>query len=259
MKFVQITDLHMVADGLLYGLDPAERLRACIADVNARHADADCVVITGDLAHNGDERAYGRLQEILTDLKMPVHLLIGNHDDRATFRKVYASAPVDPAGFVQHAFDTGGGRFICLDTNEKGVHHGVLDGARLKWLADELERAGDAPVYLFMHHPPLAVGIQRMDTISLRDSERFAQAVCGRPNVRHLFFGHLHRPISGVWKGLPFANLPGMNHQVALDFEIVDQVPGSHEPPAYAVVFATADSTIVHLHNFLDRTNTFNL
>jgi hypothetical protein len=53
--------------------------------------------------------------------------------------------------------------------------------------------------------------------------------------------------------------LPGTNHQVALDFVVEDEVPGSHEPPAYAVVFAYADSTLVHLRNFADRTATFNL
>jgi hypothetical protein len=30
-------------------------------------------------------------------------------------------------------------------------------------------------------------------------------------------------------------------------------------PPAYAVIFLEADRSVVHLHNFLDRTNTFRL
>ncbi len=258
MKFIQITDLHMIPEGLLYGLDPEERLRACIEDINAKHSDAAHVVVTGDLTHGGDEESYRRLQGILAGLRLPTHLLIGNHDDRATFRRVFSSAPTDSAGFIQFTFDTPVGRFVCLDTKE-GPHHGVLSEERLAWLADEMNHAGDRPVYLFMHHPPFAVGIRRMDEIALHDTDRFAAIVTGRRNLRHLFFGHLHRPISGVWHGIPFANMPGMNHQVALDFEIADHVPGSCEPPAYAVVFAEAESTIVHLHNFLDRSNTFNL
>lgn len=258
MKFLQVSDLHMTATGPLYGLDPEERLRACIADINNRHADAAHVIVTGDLAHHGEEAAYRRLKAMLADLVPPAHLLIGNHDHRDTFRRVFDDAPCD-GGYVQFSLETAAGRFICLDTNDEGHHHGLLGTERLAWLAREVESAGDAPVYLFMHHPPFPVGIRRMDAIALRDAEGFAAIVAGRSNVRHLFFGHLHRPISGTWKGVPFANLPGLNHQVALDFAIEDQVPGSHEPPAYAVVFAGPDRTIVHLHNFLDRSNTFNL
>jgi hypothetical protein len=46
---------------------------------------------------------------------------------------------------------------------------------------------------------------------------------------------------------------------VALDFTIEDKVPGSHEPPAYAVVLIDDDRVIVHFHDFLDRSATFNL
>jgi 3',5'-cyclic-AMP phosphodiesterase len=55
VKIIQITDLHLVPDGrTLFDLSPERRLRQCIEDVNAQHADADLVVITGDLAHNGE-------------------------------------------------------------------------------------------------------------------------------------------------------------------------------------------------------------
>ena len=36
-----------------------------------------------------------------------------------------------------------------------------------------------------------------------------------------------------------------------------DRVPGSHEPPAYGVCLLERDQMIVHMHDFLDRTNTF--
>ena len=44
------------------------------------------------------------------------------------------------------------------------------------------------------------------------------------------------------------------------DFEIIvieGRIPGSHEPPAYGVCLLEADQMIVHLHDYLDRTNTF--
>jgi hypothetical protein len=44
----------------------------------------------------------------------------------------------------------------------------------------------------------------------------------------------------------------GTNHQVPFDFETVEWVPKSHEPPAYAVAFIDAGQVIVHFHDYLD-------
>jgi 3',5'-cyclic-AMP phosphodiesterase len=260
MKFVQITDIHLVAPGdRLYGLDPKERLESCIEDINNQHSDAELAVITGDLAHRGEERAYRLLNDLLKRLKMPTHLLIGNHDDRKGFQAAFPSAAKDPNGFVQFSLDTPAGRFIGLDTNDPTGHHGTLCRERLDWLDAQLREAAGRPVYLFMHHAPFAVGLRKMDTIALKDNHPFADILTSRGNVRHIFFGHLHRSLSGSWHGIPFSNLPGTNHQVALDFVVEHVVPGSHEPPAYAVVFALPEATLVHLRNFSDRTATFNL
>jgi hypothetical protein len=38
---------------------------------------------------------------------------------------------------------------------------------------------------------------------------------------------------------------------------IEGRIPGSHEPPAYGVVLLEEDQMIVHMHDYLDRTNTF--
>jgi hypothetical protein len=48
-------------------------------------------------------------------------------------------------------------------------------------------------------------------------------------------------------------------HQVAFDLAATDRVPGSHEPPAHAVVFVDEELTVVHSHDFLDKTNTCDL
>lgn len=259
MKFIHVTDLHVIAGGLLYGLDPTERLTACVEDMMRNHPDAAFVAVTGDLTHDGSTQSYLQLKRLLAGLTLPTHLMIGNHDSRANFRDVFGTGQIDPKGFVQHSRRTPSGRFLFLDTNADGQSHGVLDDARLEWLAEELRASADEPVFLFMHHPPFPVMVPSMDAIALREVDRFAGLISERGNVRHIFFGHVHRPISGTWRGIPFTNLPGLNHQVALDFKTPDVVPGSHEPPAYAVVFVEAESTIIHLHQFLDRTATFNL
>lgn len=257
MKFLHVTDPHIVAGGTLYGSDPAARLRDCVADINARHADAAAVVITGDLTDAGDAASYARLGAILGDLVPPVHLMIGNHDQRDAFRAAFPGTPVDAGGFVQYAFDTIAGRFICLDTVDEGHHRGRLGPERLAWLEAELARAAGGAVYLFMHHAPLMVGHALLDGIGIVDAADLAAVVSRWGNIRQVFFGHLHRPVCGSWRGIPFAGMPGLNHQTALDLAGGSDWLGSYEPPAYGVVLAQPDATIVHFHNFADGAKTF--
>lgn len=263
LKFIHLTDTHQVRPGeRLYGLDPRQRLDAAVASIAREHPDAAFVAVTGDLAHWGEPQAYEALREALAPLPMPVHLLLGNHDDRAAFRAAFPAAPTDAEGFVQFAFEAGGQRVVCLDTNEPGVSWGVLCERRAAWLADALADAARAgrPVHLMLHHPPFAVGIRAMDRISLRDPGPLRAALePHRAVVRHLYFGHLHRPIAGSWLGVPFSTVRATSHQVALRLADSDRVPGSHEPPQYGVVLSDAQGTVVHLHDFADPSDRFDL
>jgi 3',5'-cyclic AMP phosphodiesterase CpdA len=257
VKFLHVTDPHILPDGPLFGSDPAERLRACIADINAHHADAEAVVFTGDLTDAGDAASYARLRTILAELIPPAHLLIGNHDRRGAFRAAFPDTRVDAGGFVQYAFDTTAGRFLCLDTVDEGRHPGLLGPERLAWLATGLDRADGMPVFLCMHHAPLAVGHALLDGIGLTDADDLAAVLVPRTNIRQLLFGHLHRPLCGSWRGIPFSGLPSLNHQTALDLTGSDTWIGAYEPPAYGVVLARPDATVVHFHNFVDGAKTF--
>lgn len=261
MKLIHFTDTHFVGPGeMLYGLDPRARLDACIADINANHADADLAVLTGDLTHFGDVASFEHVHEALSALRVPLRLLVGNHDRNETFRRTFPDVPVDPHGNIQSVLDTDAGRLMFLDTTLAGSHGGWYDEARLDWLEAQFRDSGDAPVFLFMHHPPLPLGIPSMDRIGLAQADAFtARLRPYLPRIRHLFFGHVHRPVSGSWQGVPFSTLRATNHQVWLDFHGTAGPPGSHEPPAYAVVLIDAANVVIHTHDFLDASPKFNM
>ena len=261
-KFLHLTDVHLVEQGqALYGLDPAYRLARCIDSMLQEHADAGLCVVTGDLAHWGHKDAYRQLAEQLARLPMPVLPILGNHDQRANFREHFARVPVDDNGFVQYEAAVGPYRGLFLDTNESGVSHGVLCERRAQWLTDKLAE-DDRPVLVFMHHPAFALGIPSMDRIGLLDAAPFRRALQGQEQrIRHIFFGHIHRPIFGSWRGIPYSTMRGTNHQVALRLDETTKIPGSHEPPQYSVVLLglepNDDSVTVHVHDFLDRSERF--
>ena len=253
MRVVQISDLHMTPGGkILHGLDPVERLRACVADINQRAGDAELCIATGDLADKGEAGAYELVRECLDELSMPYCLLIGNHDDREAFRQVFPDTPTDPHGFVQYRHALGDAVLLCLDTVEPGTHAGSYCDDRCEWLRHELANCGDKAVYIFMHHPPFPIGLPGMDVIRVPDSAGIEAVLRDASNVRHIFFGHVHRPVSGSWQGVSFSALPGTLHQVALDFEAPPFIVYSHERPSYALIEMSADQTVVHLQDFID-------
>ncbi len=101
--------------------------------------------------------------------------------------------------------------------------------------------------------PSCATSVPSLDRIRLRETGPLIRALEGRRNLRHLFLGHVHRPVSGAWRGIPFSAVKSTAHQVAFDLRTESPVPKSHEPPAYAVILLAADQTVVHLHDYLDR------
>jgi Predicted phosphohydrolases len=96
MKIAWLSDLHLVVPGsdLPRGVDPALRAQMCLDDIRARHADADRLIITGDLIQLRHTGAYGLLKELLEDMPMPTKLLVGNHDDRAAFSRYFHTCPM---------------------------------------------------------------------------------------------------------------------------------------------------------------------
>ncbi len=256
--FLHFTDPHVPPPGeAVGGTDPTGGLAAALADAALRHGPdgalpAAFAVFTGDLVRDGEAAAYARLREELGDLPWPVHLLLGNHDDRAAFRAAFPNAPLDEAGFVQRALPTPAGLCLMLDTHAPGRLEGELCERRLGWLAARLAES-EGPVLLFLHHPPLPVGIPFMDEIALRDADALWETLAPhRERVRHIFYGHLHRPIAGSWRGLPVSSLRGTAFAVTLGQQPGEATVSRREAPCYALVRVLGDDVVVHTVELAD-------
>ena len=250
LRFAVLTDLHFVPAGArIYGFDPRACLRRALAFLDTL-PQVDFLVIIGDLTDRAEQAAYESLQNALSSLSIPVILMVGNHDARAPFRAVFPDAPRDANGFVQglHVFDQAS--LITLDTliDEAGVHHGTLCEARLAFLESALRAApADRPVLLFQHHPPMDLSIPPMDAIRLRDdaAELATFARAGR-KPDYLFMGHVHRPITGLWHGIPFHIQRALMHQVHHEFDQPGRIMGSIEAPDLAYVTVSNGNVLIH-------------
>ena len=259
MQFIHLTDTHLTATGrTLYGIDPAERLRRAVRDINARFNDADFLIVTGDLAHRGEPEAYRLLQAILGTLTIPVYLGIGNHHRRAPFIRQFPDTATDAQGFVQYVFTAAGHDFIMLDSVDEGSPSGILSTERVAWLRDTLAARRDRGTFLFLHHAPVPLGIPDLDDIGLRNAAELGDILQQADHVKHLFFGHVHRPASGVWRGIPFSTQRSLVNQSALNTRRDGGILDNLEPPAYSVVTVSETGDIVvNLHEFMDESPHF--
>lgn len=258
MKFIHLTDPHLTADGRLFEVPVVERLEAAIDDIRRHHADAELCMVTGDITHWAETAAYDHARRLLDRLPMPWHVLLGNHDAREPFAAAFPETPRTEDGFFQYAVDTSAGRFLVLDTVDEGRSGGMLCEARLRWLRRELsETPAKTPVYLFLHHGPIVSGIDAMDRIRLANAKDLATVLKGFRNVRHLFFGHLHRTCHGSWEGIPFSTCKATAHQIAADLTPGADLTASRELPAYGVVLLGPDQVVVHDISYQERDAAF--
>ncbi|MBO6520672.1 MAG: phosphodiesterase [Rhodospirillales bacterium] len=256
MKFIHLTDPHVTATGELFNLDVDARLRAAVQSINSRHADAELVMITGDITHWGEPEAYRRVCEALGALTMPWYPLIGNHDVRDAFLAGLPNVTADDAGKVSFRLDTSAGPFLALDTLTDGTHAGQIDERQLAWLDDELAAVESA--FLFMHHPPVRSGINGMDRIPLLNPDDLAAVLDRHPGkVRHIFFGHMHRAFHGSWRGIPFSTVKATAHQVAPLIDGESPLTTSCELPAYAVVLVGDAHVLVHDISYMEEETEF--
>ncbi|MEM1101892.1 MAG: metallophosphoesterase, partial [Pseudomonadota bacterium] len=204
--------LHFTAHGDVLGHDPRVRLEAAIDLVNAQYRDAAFCLISGDMGNRGTPADYAALARRLARLEIPYLPLPGNHDRRAEFRRHLALPEGVMEAFIQYEVPLGHARVIGLDSLDPGADGGVLCPVRRDWLLERLA-ASEAPALVFLHHPPMALGLPMQDADRLAEGESVLDALAETGRVAFLGAGHVHRRHSGVVRGLPFATMASVLYQ----------------------------------------------
>jgi 3',5'-cyclic AMP phosphodiesterase CpdA len=252
MLIAQITDIHL---GFEPG-NPAEfnrkRLDQVLKQLGAMTPKPDLLLATGDLTEFGDSDSYRRLKKAFEQIDCPVLPMVGNHDLRENFARWFPDVPMAD-GFVQYAVDAGPLRLILIDTLEEGRHGGAFCEARAAWLTAQLDEDAGRPTVIVMHHPPVEVGIEWMNTHPEEAwVQRFHDCIAGRSNIVAVICGHLHRAITTQWAGTTIAICPATSPQVALDMAPIDpEQPDNRpmiiaDPPAYALHWWNGRELITH-------------
>ena len=204
---LHLSDTHLVAGvDPLYGLvDSEARLVQLVAELEASGCRPEAIVFTGDLADKGEAEAYAKLRAIIDPaaarMGAEVIWVMGNHDDRATFRReLLGHLPTDNT--IDRVHDINGLRIISLDSTVPGHHYGLVTDAQLDWLAEELSTPAPHGTILAMHHPPVPSVLDLAVLVELRGQDGLAEIIRGS-DVRSIIAGHLHYSTTATFAGVP--------------------------------------------------------
>lgn len=251
-QVIWLSDLHFISDGLVQGHDPRARLDAAIDHINTHYPDADCCVITGDMVDLATPDIYADLRRRLDRLTVPSIGLTGNHDARGLFLDHMPLPPTAQPGFAQYALDVPGARLICLDTLWEGQDAGFMCPARLEWLSAELRDHPDTPTLIFMHHPPVDLGLPMLDPDRLSNGDALLDVLAQFPQVRQICCGHVHRPVITGARGIPLASIRAVLYQAPPPVPAWDW--DSFQPPVEApdmgIITIAADQITIQFAEF---------
>lgn len=204
---LHLSDTHFVEDGglLHHSVDSDANLVSLFEGFENSSIAPEAIVITGDLADNGQADAYVRLRRIIESAAArygaEVIWVIGNHDERGAFRQGLLDAePTTDEVDIVH--DVNGLRVIALDSTVHGEHYGYITDEQLAWLEEVLSEPAPHGTLLALHHPPVPSPIGLISLVDLREQHRLEEVLRGT-DVRGILGGHLHYSSTSMFAGIP--------------------------------------------------------
>jgi 3',5'-cyclic-AMP phosphodiesterase len=225
MLIAQISDSHIMAQGRkTLGIAPmSQNLAACVRYLNQLEPAPDVVLVTGDVSDQGDAAAMAEAATILDRLKCRYFAIPGNHDDAATFWAQFGdtACPSRTAAGIDYVIEGFALRLICMDSTRDGAPGGALSPAQLQWLDQRLRESPAQPTLLFMHHPPLDLGILETDMDGFVNRDHLGRIVRQHSNILRIACGHVHLAINARWNGTLVCTAPGTGMHLALDLTLL--------------------------------------
>jgi 3',5'-cyclic-AMP phosphodiesterase len=156
LRFVQISDSHIGFDKPA-NTDVTATLRAAIAKIKAEAQRPSFVLHTGDLTHLSKPAEFDALQQVLSELGLPIFYVPGEHDiledDGANYLQRFGKGT---RGAGWHSFDQNGVHFVGLVNvvNLKAGGLGTLGREQLEWLEKDVKHLkSSTPIVVFAHIP----------------------------------------------------------------------------------------------------------
>ena len=224
LSLVQVTDTHLTGTetGCLLGMNTARSARSVI-DAALATESPDCILVTGDIAADGQPEAYGQLEALLGS-SVPSLWLPGNHDDVSSHKVRYA--PHMKRRLRAKHWDV-----VMLETQVEGEVGGVLSTAELvalKSAVDDARRANKA-LLVAMHHPLRRLESAWLDEQSVKNASEALDILNPIADQTAVISGHVHQVSDDVINRVRMMTTPSTCVQFAprsQDFSLDNKDPG---------------------------------
>ncbi len=209
------SDSHVAADRELIarGAKMAANLETCVKEALAWQTKPAGAIVCGDCAYlqgqSGDYETFGSLIQPLRQTGLPVHLLMGNHDDRAHFAEVLGKDEKMPSPVEQRhvaLIESPFANWFLLDSlDQTNKTPGVLGDTQRAWLEKSLDAHADKPAVVVVHHN---IVLNESKT-GLMDSNELLAILRPRKHVKACIYGHTHTwEVKPDESGIHLINLP---------------------------------------------------
>ncbi len=226
VRLVQFTDLHVVGDPgrTLRGINTLKTLQHTLAHADARFNAADALLLSGDLVHD-DASGYDNVAAAFGTSPVPVYCIPGNHDLPEQMRVALARSPFQVGGCAV----LGRWLIVLLDSFVLNSAGGRLGAEQLKQLDRTLASHADKHALICLHHHPIKMRSEWLDTVGLEDAEQFLATIARHTNVRGVVWGHVHQSLDLFAGGVRYMATPATCAQFkpgSDDFALDDKPPG---------------------------------
>lgn len=199
LAFLSDIHIHQNKEHVVHNLNPFERFVQARQSIFAEPARPSRIVVTGDCAYDrGLKGDYATMIEGFAPFResgIPVHLALGNHDNRREILHAlakYDGKPVPekiPAKMTE-VVELPKVNLFLIDSLSPGNVSGFLGEAQLKQLAEDLDRRKDKPALVFAHHNPMP---KPKSAGALIDTDELMEVLKSRKQVKGYVYGHTHR------------------------------------------------------------------
>ena len=210
-----LADIHIAADPskVARDINLTDHLTRVSRELLALPKRPAGVFVLGDCAYNSGQVAdYVQVAGLLAPVRkdqMPVHLALGNHDNRERFWEALQEekAAKRPLADKQVALlETPRANWFVLDSLETTLATpGLLGQEQLDWLAGALDANPGKPALVLAHHNPGTMA----NVGGLKDTEALYSVIRPRKQVKAYLFGHTHAwHVEQDPSGIHLINLP---------------------------------------------------
>lgn len=227
VNILQITDTHLFSDehGTLLGLNTAECFKAVLQTIAQQSINFDAIFVTGDISQDYSIESYKRFASLISQLHSNVFFCPGNHDDGPLMYRVLGNFGIN----THKRLIIGSWQFVFLNSEVYAVAHGWVEKSELEFLSKCVNEAPHLKTVVCVHHLPLYVNSQWLDTQTMHNQDEFNYWISRLQTVRLVLSGHVHQIFDKTIGNIRYIASPSTSIQFepfSHNFSLDNQGPG---------------------------------